>query len=48
MIELKKVLYATDFSSFSTPAYFHALAVAENRGASLTIVYVYTPEGTPD
>jgi nucleotide-binding universal stress UspA family protein len=45
MIQVKKILYATDFSSYSNQAYFHAVALAENHGASLTIINVYTPEG---
>jgi nucleotide-binding universal stress UspA family protein len=44
MIQVKKILYATDFSSYSNQAYFHAVALAENHGASLTILNVYTPE----
>jgi nucleotide-binding universal stress UspA family protein len=43
MIHVKKVLYPTDFSSYSNQAYFHAVGLAENYGASLTVVYVYTP-----
>ena len=43
MIRVKKILYPTDFSSYSNQAYFHALGLAEAYGASLTIVYVYTP-----
>jgi nucleotide-binding universal stress UspA family protein len=43
MIHVKRVLYATDFSSYSTQAYFHAVALAEQHRASLTIVFVYTP-----
>lgn len=45
MIRVQKVLYATDFSSYSNQAYFHAIALAESHGASLAIVYVYTPGG---
>ena len=44
MIHVKKILYPTDFSSYSTQAYFHAIALAEKHGASLTIVYVYAPD----
>jgi nucleotide-binding universal stress UspA family protein len=44
MIRIAKILYATDFSSYSNQAYFHAVALAENHGASLTILYVYNPE----
>jgi nucleotide-binding universal stress UspA family protein len=45
MIRVKKVLYPTDFSTYSNQAYFHALALAETYGAGLTVVYVYTPGG---
>ena len=44
MIRIKKILYATDFSSYSNQAYFHAIALAEHHGASLTILFVYNPE----
>lgn len=40
MIHVCKVLYPTDFSSYSNQAYFHALAQAEIHNASLTILYV--------
>ena len=43
MLPVKKILYPTDFSSYSTPAYFHAVALAENHNASLTVLYVYNP-----
>ena len=43
MIQVRKVLYPTDFSSFSNQAYLHAVALAEHYGAALTVVYVYTP-----
>ena len=43
MIRVKKVLYPTDFSSFSTHAYFHAVGLAETFGAELTVLYVYSP-----
>ena len=49
MIHIKKILYPTDFSSHSNQAYFHAVALAEKHGASLTILYVYSPRfGTPE
>jgi nucleotide-binding universal stress UspA family protein len=49
MIHVKKILYPTDFSSYSNQAYFHAVALAENHGASLTILFVHTPGfGTPE
>jgi len=41
MIHVRKILYPTDFSSYSNQAYFHAVAQAEVHGASLTILYVY-------
>ncbi len=43
MITIRKILYATDFSTYSNQAYFHAVALAESYGASLTIVHVYLP-----
>jgi nucleotide-binding universal stress UspA family protein len=43
MISIRKILYPTDFSSYSNQAYFHAVALAESHGASLTILYVYSP-----
>ena len=43
MIHVKKILYPTDFSSYSNQAYFHALGLAETYGASLTVVYVHAP-----
>jgi nucleotide-binding universal stress UspA family protein len=44
MIRIKKIVYPTDFSSYSNQAYFHAVALAENHGASLTVLFVYNPE----
>ena len=44
MIRIKKILYPTDFSSYSNQAYFHAIALAENHGASLTVLFVYNPD----
>lgn len=41
MFRVRKVLYATDFSSFSTQAYFHAVNLAEKWNASLVIVTVF-------
>jgi nucleotide-binding universal stress UspA family protein len=46
MIRVTKILYPTDFSSYSNQAYFHAVGLAETYGAGLTVVYVHTP-GTP-
>jgi len=43
MLHITKILYPTDFSSHSNQAYFHAVALAEKHGASLTIMYVYAP-----
>ena len=49
MINIRKILYATDFSSYSNQAYFHAVALAESHGASLAILYVYSPHSAmPD
>jgi nucleotide-binding universal stress UspA family protein len=49
VINVKNILYATDFSSYSNQAYFHAVALAENHGANLTILFVYAPGfGTPE
>jgi nucleotide-binding universal stress UspA family protein len=42
MIRISKILYPTDFSSHSNQAYFHAVALAEKHGASLTIAFVYS------
>lgn len=44
MIRIEKILYPTDFSSYSNQAYFHAVAQAEVHKASLTILFVYTPD----
>ena len=43
MVHVKKILYPTDFSSYSNQAYLHAVALAEVHDASLTILYVYAP-----
>ena len=48
MIHVKKILYPTDFSSYSNQAYFHALGLAETYGASLTVVYVHAPGTSGD
>jgi nucleotide-binding universal stress UspA family protein len=40
---VRKILYPTDFSSYSNQAYLHAVALAENYGAGLTVMYVYHP-----
>ena len=47
MIHVKRILYPTDFSSYSNQAYFHAVGLAETYRASLTVVYV-VPPGTAD
>ena len=44
MIRIQQILYPTDFSSYSNQAYFHAVALAETHRASLTVLYVYTPD----
>jgi nucleotide-binding universal stress UspA family protein len=46
VIRIKKILYPTDFSSYSNQAYFHAIALAENYHASLTILFVYNSDST--
>lgn len=43
MIHVQKILYPTDFSSYSNQAYFHAVAQAEVHKASLTVLFVFTP-----
>ena len=48
MIHVKKILYPTDFSSYSNQAYFHALGLAETYGATLTVAHVHTPGGSGD
>jgi len=46
VIHIRKIVYPTDFSSYSNQAYFHAISLAEKHGASLTILFVYNPDGT--
>jgi nucleotide-binding universal stress UspA family protein len=46
MIRIKKILYPTDFSSYSNQAYFHAISLAEKHHASLTVLFVYNPDTT--
>ena len=48
MIQVKKILYPTDFSSYSNQAYFHALALAETYGASLMVAYVHSSSKPAD
>lgn len=43
MINIRRILYATDFSPYSNQAYFHALNLARGYNASLTIAYVRAP-----
>jgi nucleotide-binding universal stress UspA family protein len=45
MFQVRRILYPTDFSSYSNQAYFHAVALAETHGADLTVLYVYTGPG---
>ena len=44
MIRIQKILYPTDFSSYSNQAYFHAVSLAEKHGATLTVLFVYNPD----
>ncbi len=44
MIRIEKIVYPTDFSSYSNQAYFHAVALAATHNATLSIVLVHTPE----
>jgi nucleotide-binding universal stress UspA family protein len=44
MIHIKKILYATDFSSWSNQAYFHAVALAQTHKAGLTVLFVFHSE----
>jgi nucleotide-binding universal stress UspA family protein len=44
VIRIDKILYPIDFSSYSNQAYFHAIAQAESHGASLTVLFVYSPD----
>jgi nucleotide-binding universal stress UspA family protein len=46
VIRIQKILYPTDFSSYSNQAYFHAISLAEKHGAVLTVVFVFNPEST--
>jgi len=48
VIHVRRILYPTDFSSYSNQAYFHALALAETYAASLTVVYVHSPGSSGD
>ena len=44
MFCVRTILYPTDFSSYSNHAYLHAVALAENFGATLAIAYVAAPD----
>jgi nucleotide-binding universal stress UspA family protein len=48
MIHVKRILYPTDFSSYSNQAYFHAVSLAEVHRAGLTILYVNVPGSSTD
>lgn len=41
MIRIRHIVYPTDFSSYSTQAYFYAAGLAEKYGAELTVVFVH-------
>jgi nucleotide-binding universal stress UspA family protein len=43
MLHVQRVLYPTDFSSYSNQAYLHAVALAENYNAALVVLSVFTP-----
>ena len=43
MIRISRIVYPTDFSSYSTQAYFHAVGLAEHYSAALTVAFVYHP-----
>jgi nucleotide-binding universal stress UspA family protein len=47
MINVREILYATDFSPQANQAYFHAIALAEAHRARLTVVHVYEPPALP-
>ena len=38
MFTVKKILYPTDFSSYSNQAYFHAICMADKHNASLIVL----------
>jgi nucleotide-binding universal stress UspA family protein len=46
MLEVKNILFATDFSSCSQAAVPYARAIAERYGATVHMVHVLTPEPT--
>ena len=41
MIRVSHIVYPTDFSSYATQAYFHAVGLAETYKAALTVIHVY-------
>jgi RNA polymerase sigma-70 factor, ECF subfamily len=43
VIRIRRIVYPTDFSSYSTQAYFHAVGLAEQYRAALDVVFVYDP-----
>src|SRR4051812_42945673 len=43
MLRIHKVLFPTDFSSYSNQAYLHAVGIAEYHEAAMAIVYVNVP-----
>jgi len=48
VINIKRIVYATDFSPYSNQAYFHAITLAESHEASLTILHVHTSGQEPE
>jgi nucleotide-binding universal stress UspA family protein len=46
VIRIQKILYPTDFSSYSNQAYFHAVSLAEKHAATLTVLFVYNADNT--
>lgn len=47
MIQVRKILYPTDFSPYSNRAYFYAVGLAESYRATLAVVHVI-PSGADD
>ncbi|MBX9623302.1 MAG: universal stress protein [Gemmataceae bacterium] len=43
MIQVRKVLYPTDFSPYSNRAYFYAVGLAETYRATLAVAHVMAP-----
>ncbi|HEX3152223.1 MAG TPA: universal stress protein [Gemmataceae bacterium] len=48
MLRIRKILFPTDFSSYSNQAYLHAVAIAEVHKATLVLVYVNVPGQAAD